>query len=63
MRFNLNDLKVLEEKLRSKNVKGDFLTQSNLGMSNPFRLKSGLNADISHANHILLNCYQGALLY
>ena len=35
----------------SENVKrGFFLTQNNLGTPNPFRLKSGQNAEISHAN-------------
>ena len=33
----------------------DFLSQNNLGTPNPFRLKSGQNAEISHTNHICRN--------
>ena len=40
-------------------LKGDFLTQNNLGKPRPFRLKSGQNAEISHTGHILLRPFQG----
>ena len=50
-------------KSRSENLKGDFLTQNNLRTPHPFRLKNGLNANMSHTNHILPRRFQGAFLY
>ena len=48
MHFNLNDLSILEHSNHiQKTWKGDFFkTQNNLGKSQPFRLKSSLNAEI-----------------
>ena len=44
-------------------MKGDFLTENNLRMSQPLRLKSDQIAEISHTNHILLRRFQGAFSY
>ena len=57
MLFNLNGLKVLEHKINVQRTwKGDLSTQNNLGV------KSGKNADISPANHILPRQFQGTFL-
>ena len=40
--------------------KGIFLTQNHLGTPQPFRLKTGQNAEITHANHIRTRRVRGA---
>ena len=40
--------------------KGIFLTKNNLGTPHPFRLKSGHNPEISHANQVLSSSFQSA---
>ena len=65
MRFNLNDLKVLEHlKICFRECeKRTFWPKINLGTFYPFRLKNGQNAEIGHANHILPRRFQGAFWY
>ena len=60
MRFNLNDLTILEQQNHvQKTWKRDLLTQINLLTPQSFRLKSGQNAELSHTNPILAMRFQG----
>ena len=56
MRFNLNDLKVLEHWNHVQRMwQGDFLTQNKFGAPHHFRLRNGQNAEIG----VQITNYQG----